>query len=369
MSQQFEFSDETAEAEGGPAAAVARAASEWVARRDRGLGPEEERTFLAWKAADPRHATAFVHAERAWRGLDGAALSPVLTVMADDVLHRARTRRARKRFVRLGGFATVAAATVAFGFSGWLNFPGREGTRAQRLPTENYRVIESTARQQLLPDGSTVELNGTSRIEVVFTAAERRVRLLEGEAHFVVLKDLARPFTVQAGQVAVRAIGTAFNVRLASETIEVLVTEGKVKLATDHAAAPAGGAAAPVAFEGGPALTVGHRAVIQRVLAPHDAPKPAVTVGEVDRAAIEQELGWQRTRLVFNNTPLDEVVAGFNRYNTHRLTLGDPKLRDRALTGVFRADNLEGFVRLLRASVDVKAEQRTPHETVLLPIR
>lgn len=94
-----------------------------------------------------------------------------------------------------------------------------------------------------------------------------------------------------------------------------------------------------------------------------------VAVAEVNKAEMEDELGWQTTRLVFNNTPLDEVIAGFNRYNEHRLTLGDPALRKRALTGVFRADNREGFVRLLRASVDVKAEQRTPHETVLLPIR
>ena len=36
---------------------------------------------------------------------------------------------------------------------------------------------------------------------------------------------------------------------------------------------------------------------------------------------------------------------------------------------VFRADNLEGFVRLLRHSIDVKAELRTPTETVLLPVR
>jgi len=72
---------------------------------------------------------------------------------------------------------------------------------------------------------------------------------------------------------------------------------------------------------------------------------------------------------VFNNTPLHEVVAGFNEYNAHRLTIGDSRIRGRILTGVFRADNLDGFVRLLRASLDVKAEQRTSHETVLLPAR
>ncbi|MES2697820.1 MAG: FecR domain-containing protein, partial [Verrucomicrobiota bacterium] len=92
-----------------------------------------------------------------------------------------------------------------------------------------------------------------------------------------------------------------------------------------------------------------------------------VAIAEMAGTEIEEALGWQSTRLVFNNTPLGEVVDGFNRYNPHKLKLGDPKLETRKLTGVFRADNLEGFIRLLKSSIDVKAEQRTPRETVLLP--
>ena len=113
-------------------------------------------------------------------------------------------------------------------------------------------------------------------------------------------------------------------------------------------------------------LVAGQRAVIERAVT---SAVPAVAINDVSRAEIDDALGWQTTRLVFNHTPLDEVVAGFNLHNRHQLTLGDPKLRQRALTGTFRADNLEGFIRLLKASLDVKAELRTTTETVLLPMR
>jgi transmembrane sensor len=219
-------------------------------------------------------------------------------------------------------------------------------------------------QRNTLADGSVAELNGTSRIEVDYSAAERRVRLVEGEAHFVVEKDPDRPFFVTAGTVIVRAVGTAFNVRLESATVEVLVTEGKVKLEQS------GSATTPVAdssfVEATPSLIQGQRAVINLVRV--DAPAK-VEINEVNPSEMTDALGWQSTRLVFNNTPLDEVIAGFNQYNTHRLTLGDARLRGRTLTGVFRADNLDGFVRLLQASVDVKAAPRTPTETVLLPVR
>jgi transmembrane sensor len=95
----------------------------------------------------------------------------------------------------------------------------------------------------------------------------------------------------------------------------------------------------------------------------------AAAIGTMERIEIAEALGWQSTRLVFNNTPLEEAVAGFNRYNAHQLTIGDPAIRKRTLIGTFRADNREAFVRLLRHSVDVKAELRTSSETVLLPVR
>jgi transmembrane sensor len=81
-----------------------------------------------------------------------------------------------------------------------------------------------------LPDGSVVDLNTDSKVDVTFTPSERRVQLAHGEAHFSVAKDPARLFVVEAHGVAVVAVGTAFAVRLRSESVEVLVCEGRVRV-------------------------------------------------------------------------------------------------------------------------------------------
>jgi transmembrane sensor len=89
------------------------------------------------------------------------------------------------------------------------------------------RVNESHA----LPDGSLVELKEGSRIAVDFSAEQRQVRLV-GEAHFQVARDAARPFVVNAQGVMVRAVGTAFSVRVDSDEVQVLVTHGSVHVLT-----------------------------------------------------------------------------------------------------------------------------------------
>lgn len=357
-----------------PGSAIAQTAAEWVVRRDRGLSLAEKRALAAWENADERHRAELRRLDDAWTGLEAIRTQPDLNTMADAIVARARATRSRRRRIAFLSGTLAAAAALAIGFDGWRRWKGPVAARPA-IVSESVRVLDSTLRRMDLPDGSVAKLNGTSRIEIDFTAAERRVRLTEGEAHFIVAKNPERPFYVSAGAVTVRAVGTAFNVRLASAAIEVLVTEGKVQLEHAVSPLPAGVTAAapdsapvPVARDTPPApLIAGQRAIIDRSVAA--AAAPAVAINDIGPAEIDEALGWQTTRLVFSNTPLEEVVAGFNQFNRHQLTIGDPKLRGRTLTGVFRADNLEGFKRLLKASIDVKAEMRTPTETVLLPVR
>ncbi|MEX2044155.1 MAG: FecR domain-containing protein, partial [Opitutus sp.] len=178
--------------------------------------------------------------------------------------------------------------------------------------------------------------------------------------HFLVARNPDRPFLVSAGPVAVRAVGTAFNVRLADRSIEVLVTEGEVRVERTDAFQATG---VPESIE--PLLAAGQMAVID---VPLGAAAPLAVSTRLP-IEIDDALAWQTTRLAFNNTPLDEVVAAFNRYNAQKLVLGDAALRNRTLTGIFRADNLAGFTRLLRASVDVEARVRSGNSILLLPRR
>ena len=205
---------------------IEKDAGDWLARRDRGFTAEEASTFTAWEAYDPRHAIAFARIASTWSRLDTADEAPQIMALSQEMDEAIERRTARRRRApRLLGFA--AAAAVAIG----MLVPGQQPPAPEKTIAANTcRVIPSSARQLALPDGSMVELNADTLVEPAFTAGERRIRLVRGEAHFAVAKDPARPFVVEVGNLTFYAVGTAFNLRVDSAAVQLLVTEGTVRV-------------------------------------------------------------------------------------------------------------------------------------------
>jgi transmembrane sensor len=225
-----------------------------------------------------------------------------------------------------------------------------------------YRVLPSASHRIVFADGSVADVREGGDVREEFSPTERRVVLVRGEAHFTVTPDASRPFLVIAGGTAVRAVGTAFNVRLEIARVEVLVTEGEIRLSDTRPADAEPGSTST-------AVTAGQRAVVDR-MPTRAAASARVEVTPVAPADIDQALAWQSLRLVFDRTPLDEAIDAFNRHaligGGPRLVIGDPALRGRRLGGTFRASNADAFVRLLERGAEVRAERRGG-EIVLLP--
>lgn len=331
------------------------AALAWFAKCQRGLSAEQETEFQDWLTADPQHATLFNELDGTWALLGRAKEAAPLAVAPAPRPHWSA------RLVRFG-LPLAAAAALAVGYLAWwrpAHYTGETATAIGAL-----RVLH-------LPDGSLVTLNTDSAVAAAFTPAERRIRLERGEAHFNVAKNPDRPFIVEAGGVSVRAVGTAFNVRLEDRAVEVLVTEGKVRV--DDAVSGKSLLARPAGVEeearpalGHPVLTSG-----QKVVVALPAPVTRVDSGLRETAAtavsteeIQRELAWQDRRLDFELAPLDEIAAEFNRYSGHKLVIADPALARRRFGGSFRPDDQAGFVRMLRENFDVTVEE-TETATVL----
>lgn len=328
---------------------IAQAAAAWVLRCDRGLTAAEQDEFSEWLAADPRHGEQLARHRRHWQRL--AALAqwrPEHSVRPNpDLL--APAPRHGVRWVPVFA-ALAAAAAIAIYFVQPARLPTGSTTAGADYPAD-------AVTQRVLEDGTVVELNRGAVLTIRFTPAERRVRLEQGEAHFKVTKNPARPFIVNARGMDVHAVGTAFNVRLDAAAVEVLVTEGRVQVSRESEAktmlAPAPAPLVPV-------LEIGQRAVVS--LAPQaEAPKIAtLTVGEIERV-----LAWQRRMLDFTAAPLADVVAEFNRHNTVQLVVTDPELAAVRISASFRSDNIDGFVRLVEVGFGVRAERRGDTEVRL----
>jgi transmembrane sensor len=183
-------------------------------------------------------------------------------------------------------------------------------------------------------DGSEVTLNTNSEIRVAVTERERRVELQQGEAFFKVAKDSQRPFVVVVGDQRVVAVGTRFSVRRNEEDIQVVVTEGKVRLEST-------GSLQPVA-----AGTIAR------------ASNAGVLLQKTDLAAAEEFLSWREGILVFRETTLADAVNEFNRYNIHKIVIADPGVAALRVAGNFRANNVAAFVRLLERGYPLRVERQ-----------
>ncbi len=328
------------------AADIEHQAAAWLARRDRGLTAAEQDELFRWLAEDPRHGEWFARHQRTVRGLRVLAQwRPEHAAVPNPDLLAQRSARRTPHWIFTAGLATAAGLMLAAVW--WQRSPANSRPPATAAPA---LAAQSRVLRKLLEDGSTIDLNRGAEVDVRFTAAERRVRLVRGEAQFNVAKNPARPFVVEVERVEVRAVGTAFNVRLQPQTIEVLVTEGRVQVRPPEAAAHAEL----------PVVDAGERAIVS--LTDPSAP-PRIT--PVAAQVIAQLLAWQPRQLEFTDAPLAQVVAEFNRDNPIKIVVDDPALAAMPIGATLRSDNVDGFVRLLESSFHLTVERRADGVIVL----
>lgn len=229
----------------------------------------------------------------------------------------------RRRFLLVGGAAAAGVALVA-------------GLGLMSRYTE-YATKRGEVRLVPLADGSSVTLNTASRIAVAFNATKRIVRLLEGEALFDVIPDAARPFVVVAGDAQIVAPAASFIVsRLVKRAVRVLVRNGEVELKRG-----------PLITARSVRLTANTSAV-----ALDDAPVETVSIAP---SQVERDLAWREGMLSFEDMRLDQAAAEFLRYSDTHIVIDDPSIAAETVTGLFSANDPEGFTRAVASTMNLHA--------------
>jgi transmembrane sensor len=325
---------------------IEAAAAAWLSLRDRGLNADETTQFMHWIQLDPRHAIVFDQLDRVWLDFDrlgAVAAQPTFEATPDADLLAPRVRSRTQRTLVWGLIGASAAAAILL------------LAVTQLQPPRHTAETKVGAFQKIdLPDGTVAQLNTDSAIDIDFTANARLVRLVRGEVFFQVTKDPARPFVVTAGPVAIRAVGTAFNVRHDPTGIDVLVTEGQVQVRDADKGASL--LASPDGIKITPLLIAGERVLVP--VRPLGASSALASVVKVTDSGVQRALAWQERRLEFDSASLTAVVREFNRYNRIRLVIVDEELAAKRFNGTFRADGYESLVRLLEADFGVNATRR-----------
>jgi transmembrane sensor len=284
----------------------------WAIRLDgEPLSESEQQGLDEWLGEDESRQGALLRAQAALAYLDrGRALGSAFDLPRDEPTAEETARVGRRGFL-VGG---VLSGLIAAGFGGFLLFhPG----------VENIATGLGEVRRIPLADGSVASLNTDSRIAVAIGKMARHVKLEDGEAWFQVAHDKSRPFIVEAGQVRVEAVGTAFSVRRRDDGADVLVTEGAVET-----------------------WVVGHEQERRRIAAGAMGFVAAATSAvEVKQAPekIDRALAWRNGEIALDGESLAYAAAEINRYNERKLVIDDPDLAREPLVGYFRTNEPENF--------------------------
>lgn len=334
-------------------AAIIDDAAEWVVRlQSPNIDNAEKQAFTKWLQRSPLHVREYLRAEAVWANLE--RVDPQRNVDVEAVLREATnvvelapghasSGRDSSRRMPWPKWLGVAASVVVVGLLSWFYLAPE---------TLTYQTGLGEQRRVVLADGSVVELNTQTEIEVELGLAGRRVRLREGEALFKVAKDPQRPFVVFSDQANVQVVGTEFNVYQKSDQVIISVLEGGVIVRSRDLKNDNG--TEPQAIQ----LTAGYEVQVRS--GSGLAAIPANT---------ERVTAWRGQRLIFENTTLANAVSEFNRYNRKQLIILDPMLKAQQINGVFDAGRPEALMRFLvqydAARVVTQTDKRIVLESVL----
>lgn len=309
-------------------AQVVRQAIHWLVRLRSASGDAElQRACEHWRAAHQDH-------EQAWQRvqlLDGElaatlkAVPGASTVM--DTLETSTQRLRRRQALKLLSAAMVSGSAL------WL---ARDMTPWPRL-TADYGTAVGERRRVELADGTRLQLNTDSAVDLRFDERQRLVLLERGEILVDSGHDTAtgtpRPLRVRTRHGLFEALGGRFAVRQEQAATRLSVTEGAVSIA-------------PLAGTGALGARAGQLVEVSEYAArPLEAP-------DMDAAA------WADGLIVTRGMRLADFLAEVSRYRNGRLACSEA-IADLRLSGVYRLDDTDKLLQLLTRTLPVEVHYRT----------
>ena len=297
---------------------VAEQAVSWLVEMQEGpLDPHRQHAWEDWLQAHSEHQRAWAHIQRINQRLRG--LSSPLAHAALNAPQSSNRRQALKLLLLLGAGSA-------------LTYSLRDQLPITPLLAD-YSSPLGQRRTLHLHDGSQIQLNTASSVDVRFNGQQRVIRLLEGEMQLTAAQDV-RPFHVLTAHGSVQPQVARLNVRQFAERTELSIFEGQVALA-------------PTAYSGSPLLVSAHQQVSFNRQA-WNTPRPL----DAGSGA------WADGMLVAAHMRLGDFLTELGRYRRGQLNC-DPKVADLLISGTYPVDDSERVLDLLTVSLPVRVKRFT----------
>jgi transmembrane sensor len=317
---------------------VARAAAVWLVRLHGQGSARDIAACNRWREADPAHEQAWQRAQRV-----NAKFGVVPPGLGMSTL--GRKRRIDRRAALKAMTVLLVAGTSSYAIH--RSAPWRQWMSDERTAAGERRSI-------VLADGTRLELDTATAVDIAFSATERRLILNAGtilvqtgpDRHS--LAGAYRPFIVQTRNGGIRALGTRFVVGDApggDSATRVAVLESRVEITPD---------AAPQTKR---IIDAGQQTYFTATgIAPATRADPHVA-------------DWANGVLVADRMRLGDFIAELGRYRPGILRC-DPAVADLRITGAFQLDNTDSILAALPETLSVQLVYRTRYWiTVVLPAR
>ncbi|MNZ63955.1 fec operon regulator FecR [compost metagenome] len=305
-------------------ARVVKQAIQWMLRLQGNSDVELHAACEHWRAAHRDH-------ELAWQRVNGlnqelqTGFHAVPTArMALDTLENASQRLRRRQALKLLSTLVVGGSAL------WLS---RDITPWQRLMAD-YGTRVGERRRVMLADGSELQLNTDSAVNVRFDERQRLLVLERGEILVSTARDAHRPLRVRSRDGLFEALGTRFVVRQDDSSSRLSVSQGAVAIAP---------------------LGLGHSVAVAEAGQSYEVDTHGARLAQqpnMDSGA------WAEGLIVTRDMRLADFLAEVARYRHGHLGCA-AEIADLRLSGVFRLDDTDKLIDLLPQTLPVRVQRRT----------
>ncbi len=232
-------------------------------------------------------------------------------------------------------------------------------------PQDVVRKVTAPPGQRVrltLSDGTHVLLNGNSviRFPEKFGGKSRKVEL-KGEAYFMVVHDDSNPFIVHTTKADIRDLGTKFDVCAYPGDAEtkVIVQSGMVAVRSSLPGVKKQGMKMQHPQNEEAIVTAGQMTEVKKNGIP-TAPRNVNT---------DIYLDWIKGQLLFDNTPLKEVIKKLERYYGKKFVVSDSSLYKRRLTAYFDKELFSKVMDVMALTMDLRYTADSDSSAIVLSPR
>jgi len=313
-------------------------ASDWVSKLDRNLSKEEEKQLKAWLASNPENTAVLLEVAQLWDKMEQLS-------RLSDIFPETEVKQRRNIVVGIAASVVIAFTFLLFQ-GGTFNFNPSSSIVAIQT---NYQTAVGESNTINLPDNSKIVLNTNSFVQIRYTQNARIIELQRGEIHIDVAHDTSRPLSVIAGGKVIQAVGTTFNVEVRSKLVELIVTDGKVLVATkSNNASDEIEQMIKRLPQNSMAISKGEKVDLDTSGAAQEEVK------KVDLVEIAANLSWQQGNLIFRGESLAEAMAEISRYTDIEFELADDKdLHKVKVAGMFKTGDVTGLLDVLSRNFNI----------------